>query len=65
MSSEHFLHIMCPHLTCRTVLTVPVEARGKVVKCSKCGRATRVPTLEELAQAAAAAATPSAADSKG
>ena len=51
MPAEQCLHIMCPHLTCRTVLTVPMEARGKVVKCSKCGRSTRIPSIEELARA--------------
>lgn len=35
--------IMCPHLKCRKVLAVPLEARGQVVKCSHCQNLLRIP----------------------
>ncbi|MDB5327972.1 MAG: hypothetical protein JWM57_3541 [Phycisphaerales bacterium] len=35
--------IMCPHLKCRKVLAIPLEARGQVVKCSHCQNLLRVP----------------------
>lgn len=37
------IRIMCPNLTCRKVLAVPVSARGKTVRCKSCGIAIRVP----------------------
>lgn len=35
--------IMCPHLKCRKVLAVPLEARGQVVKCSHCQNLLKIP----------------------
>ncbi len=35
--------IMCPKLTCRKVLSVPITARGRTVRCRICGTAIRVP----------------------
>lgn len=35
--------LMCPNIKCRKILTVPEEARGKVVTCSHCQTALRVP----------------------
>lgn len=35
--------LMCPNITCRKILSVPDEARGKVVRCSHCQTALRVP----------------------
>lgn len=37
------LRIMCPSLTCRKILAVPVSSRGKTVKCKSCGGMIRVP----------------------
>jgi hypothetical protein len=37
------IRIMCPNLTCRKVLAVPISARGKTVRCKACGIAIRVP----------------------
>ena len=34
---------MCPNLTCRKVLAVPVSARGKTVRCRSCGTNIRIP----------------------
>lgn len=35
--------IICPKLTCRAVLRVPDNVRGKRVRCSECGLAFLVP----------------------
>jgi hypothetical protein len=37
------VRIMCPNLTCKKVLVVPVAARGKTVRCRCCGTNIRVP----------------------
>ncbi|MBS0186794.1 MAG: hypothetical protein JSS51_01925 [Planctomycetes bacterium] len=37
------VRIMCPNLTCRKVLAVPGNARGKTVRCKNCGTNIRVP----------------------
>jgi LSD1 subclass zinc finger protein len=41
--------LMCPNIKCKKVLSVPDEARGKVVRCSHCQTAFRVPTPKPLA----------------
>jgi len=41
------LRIMCPNLTCRKVLAVPVAARGKTVRCRNCSTAIRIPQAGE------------------
>lgn len=35
--------LMCPNIKCRKILSVPEEARGKVVTCSHCQTTLRVP----------------------
>ena len=35
--------LMCPNIKCRKILSVPDEARGKVVTCSHCQTSLRVP----------------------
>jgi uncharacterized Zn finger protein len=42
MPSDH-IRIMCPSLSCRKVLAVPVSSRGKNVRCKSCGSTIRVP----------------------
>lgn len=42
MSAEA-IRIMCPNLSCRKVLAVPKNARGKTVRCRSCGTSIRVP----------------------
>lgn len=37
------IRFICPKLSCRSVLSVPGKARGKVVRCSSCGTNVRVP----------------------
>ncbi|MCH8269727.1 MAG: hypothetical protein IH985_00755 [Planctomycetes bacterium] len=41
--STNTIRIMCPNLTCRKVLAVPVSARGKTVRCRGCGISIRIP----------------------
>lgn len=42
MASDH-LRIMCPSLSCRKVLAVPTNSRGKHVRCKNCGSVIKVP----------------------
>ncbi len=35
--------IMCPNLTCRSLLRVPESVRGKKVRCGRCGTVFAVP----------------------
>lgn len=44
--------IMCPKLTCRKVLSVPITARGRTVRCRLCGTAIRVPNSKPNTQGA-------------
>jgi RNase P subunit RPR2 len=37
------IRMMCPSLKCRTILAVPPEARGRMVRCRACGTSIRVP----------------------
>lgn len=41
--SDEVLRIMCPKLTCRRILAVPAEARGRTVRCKGCATVIRVP----------------------
>jgi len=45
---------MCPNLSCRRVLAVPENARGKTVRCRGCGTNIRIPAKMPVAPAAAA-----------
>ncbi|MEM6259550.1 MAG: hypothetical protein AAGC44_14680 [Planctomycetota bacterium] len=38
------IRLMCPNLRCRTLLAVPITARGKNVRCRLCGTRIQVPT---------------------
>ena len=59
MTAESVIRIMCPNLTCKRVLAVPVHARGKLVRCRSCGMNIRIPALKtEGDPTAAAAAAP-------
>ncbi len=35
--------VMCPNLRCRKILSIPDDARGRVVKCQACQSLLRVP----------------------
>lgn len=41
------IRIMCPNLKCKSVLGVPGEARGKLVRCKKCGTNIEIPMKRE------------------
>ncbi|MEZ6235130.1 MAG: hypothetical protein R3B68_13160 [Phycisphaerales bacterium] len=41
------LRIMCPTLTCRKILAVPAQARGKTVRCKYCNASIRIPPKKE------------------
>ena len=53
MSHSETLRIMCPNLTCKKILAVPVSARGKTVRCRGCGTNIRVPSPETAKEPAA------------
>jgi hypothetical protein len=59
MSTDRTIRIMCPNLKCRSILGVPHEARGKLVRCRKCGTNIKIPAKQEPAPA-----PPPAADEK-
>ncbi len=42
--------LMCPNIQCRKILSVPEEARGKVVRCSHCQTTLRVPEAKDRTQ---------------
>ena len=50
------LRIMCPALSCRKILAVPADSRGKHVRCKNCGATIRVPDKAAPVVAAAPAA---------
>lgn len=41
--SPSAVRLLCPNLQCRTILSVPVTARGKTVRCRNCGMRIQVP----------------------
>ena len=41
--SAQVIRLICPNLTCRTILSVPGMARGKDVRCRACGAKVRIP----------------------
>ena len=41
--SPSAVRLLCPNLKCRTILSVPVTARGKTVRCRNCGMRIQVP----------------------
>jgi len=45
------IRLMCPNLRCRTLLAVPVTARGKNVRCRLCGTRIQVPASKKPAAA--------------
>ena len=42
-SVANVISIMCPNLTCRAVLRVPQNTRGKKVRCAQCGTTLTIP----------------------
>lgn len=56
------IRIMCPNLRCRSVLGVPVAARGRMVRCKHCGTNVKIPQKKEAAAPAAPADEKAGAD---
>ena len=56
------VHVVCPSLRCRKILTLADDVRGTNVTCRYCQMQVRVPALRRAADArrAAAMATPNA-----
>lgn len=44
VSADKVIRIMCPNLKCRSILGVPQQARGKLVRCRKCGTNIQIPS---------------------
>ena len=40
------VQMICPNLRCRKILSVPDDARGKIVKCQHCQTTFRVPDAQ-------------------
>lgn len=53
MANPETLRILCPNLTCRKILAVPVSARGKTVRCKGCQTNIRIPEGKPEADPAA------------
>ena len=60
MGTDRMIRIMCPNLKCRSILGVPPEARGKLVRCRKCGTNIQIPAKTDVP--AEASAKPKNAD---
>lgn len=43
MSIANVIRLMCPNLKCKSVLSVPKEARGRLIRCRNCGSTIQVP----------------------
>ncbi len=43
MPEPKVIRIMCPNLGCQRILTVPSNARGKLVRCRSCSMTIRIP----------------------
>ena len=50
------IRMICPNLRCRTLLAVPITARGKTVRCRQCGTRIGVPASSGKATKPAATA---------
>lgn len=56
------VRLICPNLRCRAILAVPVEARGKTVRCRGCGTLVKIPTGKPADKPGAAPTTNSDAE---
>lgn len=59
MTSDSVIRLMCPNLKCKSVLSVPKEARGRLIRCRNCGSTIQVP--QKPAQVGGGAKKPNAA----
>ncbi len=42
-----FVRFMCPKLRCRAILTAPVSARGRDVRCPHCSTRIKIPSQKK------------------
>ena len=61
---DAMVRVMCPNLRCRSVLAVPSEARGRMVRCKSCGMNVLVPKKQEAQPSAPAEAAGGKSKSK-
>ena len=54
------IRMLCPNLKCRTILSVPPDARGKTVRCRSCSMRIQVPAGSGRPSSATNASTPPA-----
>ena len=59
--AQDIIRLICPNLSCRRILAIPVTARGKTVRCGTCGSSVRVPAASNPAPAKPAQDTESGA----
>ncbi len=45
--AESVIRVMCPNLRCRSILAVPSDARGRLVRCKTCGTNIKIPAKAE------------------
>jgi hypothetical protein len=55
------IQLICPNLRCRKLLSVPDDARAKMVKCQYCHQQFRVPAPARPGASTAAPAAPKTA----
>ncbi len=44
---DNVIRVMCPNLRCRSILAVPSDARGRLVRCKSCGTNIKIPAKAE------------------
>ena len=48
---DDVVRIKCPKLDCQRILAVPINARGKLVRCRNCGTNIKIPAAPRQAPA--------------
>ncbi|MBI1337208.1 MAG: hypothetical protein GC164_09635 [Phycisphaera sp.] len=64
MPTSTSVRLLCPNLKCRTILSVPSNARGKVVRCRLCGTRITIPIEKNEPKPVAEAPTPEQGEAK-
>lgn len=59
------VHVVCPSLRCRKILTLPDDVRGTTVTCRYCEMQFRVPQIRRPVEAPRAAAPPVGGSTRG
>ena len=58
--ASSMIRLLCPNLKCRKILSVPISARGKTVRCRNCGMRVQVPAPTQAPSPAPAPEAPAA-----